>query len=212
MAANRSRSARTSRTRRVMLSLRPPRRSREQTYSRPKVAGLSRTLSYKCSSSIRHGEAKARSQHAALEGNPEPRSRECSPFPVSSIKPSPKKNKFIQACAKLGVPVVESDIGRRARRHSDGRRGQGCDKNTFLPLRREAGLHRPRYGSRRVVYTDKALKDLENTTSADDLLHLHGEEPSPTTRTIMTARPASSSVREVRLSAGAGFIIPITAR
>ncbi len=136
--------------------------------------------------------------------------------------------KFIQEkCATLGVPVVESDIWAKG-----GEGGiamaeeviKACDKpNTFhylydedlTPKEKIEAIATRIYGADGVVYTDKAEKDLKkiHELGKDGLLVCMEK-----TQTAISDEPAIKrrptgfklTVREVRLSAGAGFIIPIT--
>ena len=136
--------------------------------------------------------------------------------------------KFIQdKCAKLGVPVVESDIWAKG-----GEGGiamaeeviKACDKpNTFhylydeklSPKEKIETIATKIYGADGVVYTDKALKDLKkiHDLGKDDLLICMAKtQASISDDPNKKGRPTGFklTVREVRLSAGAGFIIPIT--
>lgn len=136
--------------------------------------------------------------------------------------------KFIQdKCAKLGVPVVESDIWAKG-----GEGGiemaeeviKACDKpNSFhflyddkiSPKEKIEAIATKIYGADGVVYTDKALKDLKmiHALGKDDLLVCMAKtQASISDDPNKKGRPTGFelTVREVRLSAGAGFIIPIT--
>ena len=136
--------------------------------------------------------------------------------------------KFIQdKCAKLGVPVVESDIWAKG-----GEGGiamaeeviKACDKpNTFhylydeklSPKEKIETIATKIYGADGVVYTDKAEKDLKKIydLGKDDLLICMAKtQASISDDPNKKGRPTGFklTVREVRLSAGAGFIIPIT--
>lgn len=135
---------------------------------------------------------------------------------------------FIQEkCAKLGVPVVESDIWAKG-----GAGGikmaekviEACEKpNAFHYLYDEKQSPKEKiekiatkiYGADGVVYTDKAEKDLKkiHELGKDELLVCMAKtQASISDDPNKKGRPTNYklTVREVRLSAGAGFIIPIT--
>lgn len=136
--------------------------------------------------------------------------------------------KFIQTkCAKLGVPVVESDIWAKG-----GEGGvemakavvEACSKpNTFhylydenlSPAEKIETIAKKIYGADGVSFTDKALKDLKqiHDLGKDNLLICMAKtQASISDDAAKKGRPTgfTLTVREVRLSAGAGFIIPIT--
>ena len=136
--------------------------------------------------------------------------------------------KFIQEkCAKLGVPVVESDIWAKG-----GEGGikmaeeviKACDKeNSFhylydeklSPKEKIETIATKIYGADGVVFTDKAEKDLKkiHDLGKDGLLICMAKtQASISDDASKKGRPTGFklTVREVRLSAGAGFIIPIT--
>lgn len=135
---------------------------------------------------------------------------------------------FIQEkCAKLGVPVVESDIWAKG-----GEGGlemakavvEACDKpNTFhylydenlSPAEKIKTIAIKIYGADGVTFTDKAIKDLKqiHDLGKDNLLICMAKtQSSISDDAAKKGRPTgfTLTVREVRLSAGAGFIIPIT--
>lgn len=135
---------------------------------------------------------------------------------------------FIQEkCARLGVPVVESDIWAKG-----GAGGikmaekviEACEKpNAFHYLYDEKQSPKEKiekiatkiYGADGVVYTDKAEKDLKkiHELGKDELLVCMAKtQASISDDPNKKGRPTNYklTVREVRLSAGAGFIIPIT--
>ncbi|MDY2984341.1 MAG: formate--tetrahydrofolate ligase [Synergistes jonesii] len=135
---------------------------------------------------------------------------------------------FIQEkCAKLGVPVVESDIWAKG-----GAGGikmaekviEACEKpNAFHYLYDEKQSPKEKiekiatkiYGADGVVYTDKAEKDLKkiHELGKDELLVCMAKtQASISDDPNKKGRPTNYklTVREVRMSAGAGFIIPIT--
>ncbi len=135
---------------------------------------------------------------------------------------------FIQKkCAKLGVPVVESDIWAKG-----GEGGlemakavvEACSKpNTFhylydenlTPAEKIETIATKIYGADGVNFTDKALKDLKqiHDLGKDNLLICMAKtQASISDDAAKKGRPTgfTLTVREVRLSAGAGFIIPIT--
>jgi formate--tetrahydrofolate ligase len=136
--------------------------------------------------------------------------------------------KFIrEKCATLGVPVVKSDIW------ANGGKGglemadaviEACDKpNTFhfqyemslSPAEKIEAIAKKIYGAAAVVYTDKAKKDLKriHDLGYDGLLVCMAKtQASISDDPDKKGRPDgfTLTVREVKLSAGAGFIIPIT--
>ena len=135
---------------------------------------------------------------------------------------------FIQEkCAGLGVPVVESDIWAKG-----GAGGtalaekviEACEKpNSFhylyetelSPKEKIEKIAKDIYGADGVVYTDKAEKDLQeiHALGKDGLLVCMAKtQASISDDPNKKGRPTNYklTVREVRLSAGAGFIIPIT--
>lgn len=135
---------------------------------------------------------------------------------------------FIQKkCAKLGVPVLESDIWAKG-----GEGGlemakavvEACSKpNTFhylydenlTPAEKIETIATKIYGADGVNFTDKALKDLKqiHDLGKDNLLICMAKtQASISDDAAKKGRPTgfTLTVREVRLSAGAGFIIPIT--
>ena len=132
-----------------------------------------------------------------------------------------------EKCAKLGVPVVKSDIWAKG--------GQGglemadavieaCAKpNTFhhlydaamAPADKIRTIATKIYGAVDVAFTDKAKKDLKriHDLGYDNLLICMAKtQSSLSDDPAKMGRPEgfTLTVREVRLSAGAGFIIPIT--
>ena len=141
---------------------------------------------------------------------------------------TPEELKFIQEkCAKLGVPVVESDIWAKG-----GEGGiemakaviEACDKpNTFhhlydanlSPEEKSKTIATKIYGADGVNFTDQAKKDLKqiHDLGKDNLLICMAKtQSSISDDPAKKGRPTNFTltVREVRLSAGAGFIIPIT--
>ena len=132
-----------------------------------------------------------------------------------------------EKCGKLGVPVVQSDIWARG-----GEGGlemaqaviEACDKpNNFhylydeklSPKEKITEIATKIYGADGVSFTDKAIKDLKqiHDLGKDDLLICMAKtQSSISDDPNKKGRPANFTltVREVRLSAGAGFIIPIT--
>lgn len=141
---------------------------------------------------------------------------------------TPEELKFIQEkCAKLGVPVVESDIWAKG-----GEGGiemakaviEACDKpNTFhhlydtnlSPEEKINTIATKIYGADGVNFTDQAKKDLKqiHDLGKDNLLICMAKtQSSISDDPAKKGRPTNFTltVREVRLSAGAGFIIPIT--
>jgi formate--tetrahydrofolate ligase len=132
-----------------------------------------------------------------------------------------------EKCASLGVPVVRSDIW------AEGGAGgvelakaviDACDKpNDFHFLYNEGDSPEDKittiatriYGAAGVSFTDKAKKDLKSIHELgyDKLLICMAKtQSSLSDDPNMKGRPAgfTLTVREVKLSAGAGFIIPIT--
>jgi len=135
---------------------------------------------------------------------------------------------FIQdRLAQLGVPVVRSDIWAKG-----GEGGaemaeaviEACEKpNSFRFLYETSAAPKEKikaiatgiYGAGDVVFTDKAEKDLKliHDLGKDDLLVCMAKTQSSISDDPgKKGRPDgfTLTVREVRLSAGAGFIIPIT--
>lgn len=132
-----------------------------------------------------------------------------------------------EKCAKLGVPVVQSDIWARG---GDGGLEmakaviEACDKpNDFRflydeklnPKEKIRVIATKIYGADGVSFTDKAEKDLKQISELgkDDLLVCMAKtQASLSDDPSKKGRPTgfTLTVREVRLSAGAGFIIPIT--
>jgi formate--tetrahydrofolate ligase len=132
-----------------------------------------------------------------------------------------------EKCAKLGVPVVRSDIWARG-----GEGGidladavvEACDKpNDFhylyrpgiSPVEKITVIAKKIYGAANVSFTEKAQKDLRqiHDLGCDDLLICMAKtQSSLSDDPNKKGRPEgfTLTVREVRLSAGAGFIIPIT--
>ena len=132
-----------------------------------------------------------------------------------------------EKCGKLGVPVVQSDIWARG-----GEGGlemaqaviEACDKpNNFhylydeklSPKEKITEIATKIYGADGVSFTDKAIKDLKqiHDLGKDDLLICMAKtQSSISDDPNKKGRPVNFTltVREVRLSAGAGFIIPIT--
>jgi len=132
-----------------------------------------------------------------------------------------------EKCAKLGVPVVESDIWAKG-----GAGGiemaeaviEACEKdNTFhylydadmAPIEKIRMIATKIYGADGVVFSDKAEKDLKqiHDLGKDDLLICMAKtQASISDDPSKKGRPTgfTVTVREVRLSAGAGFIVPIT--
>jgi formate--tetrahydrofolate ligase len=129
--------------------------------------------------------------------------------------------------SKLGVPVVQSDIWARG---GDGGLDmaravvEACDKpNTFhhlydvneTPENKIRAIATKIYGAAGVTFTDKAVKDLKqiHDLGYDNLLICMAKtQASLSDDPNKKGRPEgfTLTVREVRLSAGAGFIIPIT--
>ena len=132
-----------------------------------------------------------------------------------------------EKCAKLGVPVVQSDIWAKG-----GEGGidlanaviEACDKpNDFhflyetsaSPVEKITVIAKKIYGAADVSFTDKAQKDLRqiHDLGCDDfLICMAKTQSSLSDDPNVKGRPEgfTLTVREVRLSAGAGFIIPIT--
>lgn len=132
-----------------------------------------------------------------------------------------------EKCAKLGVPVVESNIWAKG-----GAGGiemaeaviEACEKgNTFhylydadmAPIEKIRTIATKIYGADGVVFSDKAEKDLKqiHDLGKDDLLICMAKtQASISDDPSKKGRPTgfTVTVREVRLSAGAGFIVPIT--
>lgn len=130
-------------------------------------------------------------------------------------------------CAKLGVPVVESNIWAKG-----GAGGiemakaviEACEKdNTFhylydadmTPAEKIRTIATKIYGADGVVFSDKAEKDLKqiHDLGKDNLLICMAKtQASLSDDPTKKGRPTgfTVNVREVRLSAGAGFIVPIT--
>jgi formate--tetrahydrofolate ligase len=129
--------------------------------------------------------------------------------------------------SKLGVPVVQSDIWAKG---GDGGLDmaravvEACDKpNTFhylydaneTPENKIRTIATKIYGAADVSFTDKAVKDLKqiHDLGYDNLLICMAKtQASLSDDPNKKGRPDgfTLTVREVRLSAGAGFIIPIT--
>lgn len=135
---------------------------------------------------------------------------------------------FIQdKLSLIGVPVVQSDIWARG-----GAGGvemakaviEACEKpNSFhflydaklSPKEKITAIATKIYGAKDVAFTDKAEKDLKliHDLGKDDLLICMAKtQSSISDDPNKKGRPEgfTLTVREVRLSAGAGFIIPIT--
>lgn len=132
-----------------------------------------------------------------------------------------------EKCARLGVPVLQSDIWAKG-----GMGGldladaviEACDKpNTFhylydaemSPADKIRTIATKIYGADGVDFTDKAQKDLKQISALgmDNLLICMAKtQSSISDDPAKKGRPTNFrvTVREVRLSAGAGFIIPIT--
>ena len=130
-------------------------------------------------------------------------------------------------CAKLGVPVVESNIWAKG-----GAGGiemakaviEACEKdNTFhylydadmTPAEKIRTIATKIYGADGVVFSDKAEKDLKQIHDLDKdnlLICMAKTQASLSDDPTKKGRPTgfTVNVREVRLSAGAGFIVPIT--
>jgi formate--tetrahydrofolate ligase len=141
---------------------------------------------------------------------------------------SDEELRFItEKCAKAGVPVVRSDIWAKG-----GNGGlemadeviKACERdNSFhflyeesaAPTEKIDAIARKIYGAGDVVYTDRARKDLKriHDLGCDNLLVCMAKtQASISDDPNVKGRPDgfTLTVREVRLSAGAGFIIPIT--
>ena len=132
-----------------------------------------------------------------------------------------------EKCAKLGVPVVRSDIWAKG-----GEGGveladaviEACEKpNDFhflyetcaSPVEKITAIAKKIYGAADVSFTEKAQKDLRqiHDLGCDDfLICMAKTQSSLSDDPNKKGRPEgfTLTVREVRLSAGAGFIIPIT--
>ena len=132
-----------------------------------------------------------------------------------------------EKCANLGVPVTQSDIWAKG-----GAGGvemaeaviEACRKpNSFhylydanaAPEEKIATIATRIYGASGVTFTDRAMKDLRriHDLGKDDLLICMAKtQSSISDDPDKKGRPSgfTLTVREVRLSAGAGFIIPIT--
>jgi formate--tetrahydrofolate ligase len=132
-----------------------------------------------------------------------------------------------EKCAKLGAPVVQSDIWARG-----GEGGiemaeavlEACEKpNNFRflydenlsPKEKITKIATEIYGASGVNFTDTAEKDLKqiHDLGKDNLLICMAKtQASLSDDPSKKGRPTGYvlTVREVRLSAGAGFIIPIT--
>ncbi|MDO4218504.1 MAG: formate--tetrahydrofolate ligase [Synergistaceae bacterium] len=129
--------------------------------------------------------------------------------------------------ATIGVPVVESDIW------AEGGKGgielakavlDACERpsnfhvlydTALSPKQKILQIAQKIYGADDVVYTDKAEKDLKriHDLGKDDLLICMAKtQASISDDPTKIGRPTNFkvTVREVRLSAGAGFIIPVT--
>jgi formate--tetrahydrofolate ligase len=132
-----------------------------------------------------------------------------------------------EKCANLGVPVVRSDIWAKG-----GEGGvaladaviEACEKpNDFhflyernaSPVEKITAIAKKIYGASGVSFTEKAQKDLRqiHDLGCDDfLICMAKTQSSLSDDPNKKGRPEgfTLTVREVRLSAGAGFIIPIT--
>jgi formate--tetrahydrofolate ligase len=132
-----------------------------------------------------------------------------------------------EKCANLGVPVVRSDIWAKG-----GEGGvvladaviEACEKpNDFhflyetsaSPVEKITAIAKKIYGAADVSFTEKAQKDLRqiHDLGCDDfLICMAKTQSSLSDDPNKKGRPEgfTLTVREVRLSAGAGFIIPIT--
>jgi formate--tetrahydrofolate ligase len=130
-------------------------------------------------------------------------------------------------CAPLGVPVVKSDIWAQG-----GRGGlemadaviDACGKpNDFRflyepdmpPKEKIAAIATKIYGAAGVAYTDRAEKDLKRISDlgmGNLLVCMAKTQTSLSDDPEKKGRPEgfTLTVREVRLSAGAGFLIPVT--
>jgi len=134
---------------------------------------------------------------------------------------------IVDKCAKLGVPVIRSDIWAKG--------GEGgielaeavvsaCDApNTFhflydadaSPVEKITAIATKIYGAKDVVFAPKATGDLKliHELGYDSLMICMAKtQSSLSDDPALKGRPDgfTLTVREVRLSAGAGFIIPIT--
>ena len=141
---------------------------------------------------------------------------------------TPEELELITAkCAKLGVPVLKSNVWEKG-----GEGGielaeavvEACSKeNSFhylydarmTPKEKINTIATKIYGAEAVDYTEKAIKDLQqiHDMGKDDLLVCMAKtQASISDDPSKKGRPSNFkvTVREVRLSAGAGFIIPIT--
>lgn len=136
--------------------------------------------------------------------------------------------KFIQdRLSRLGVPVVQSDIW--AKGGAGGTQMaqaviDACEKpNSFhflydekaSPKEKITAIATKIYGAKDVVFTDKAEKDLQlihDLGQNNLLICMAKTQASISDDPDKKGRPDgfTLTVREVRLSAGAGFIIPIT--
>jgi formate--tetrahydrofolate ligase len=132
-----------------------------------------------------------------------------------------------EKCAELGVPVVRSDVWAKG-----GEGGvelanavvEACGKpNDFhflyetgaSPVEKITVIAKKIYGAAFVSFTEKAQKDLRqiHDLGCDDfLICMAKTQSSLSDDPNAKGRPEgfTLTVREVRLSAGAGFIIPIT--
>lgn len=130
-------------------------------------------------------------------------------------------------CAKLGAPVLKSNVWEKG-----GEGGielaeavvKACsEENSFhylydvrmTPEEKINVIATQIYGADGVSYTEKAIKDLQQIhyMGKDDLLICMAKtQASLSDDPAQKGRPSNFkvTVREVRLSAGAGFIIPIT--
>lgn len=130
-------------------------------------------------------------------------------------------------CAKLGAPVLKSNVWEKG-----GEGGvelaeavvEACSKeNSFhylydvrmTPEEKINTIATNIYGAEAVTYTEKAIKDLQqiHDMGKDELLVCMAKtQASLSDDPAKKGRPTNFkvTVREVRLSAGAGFIIPIT--
>jgi formate--tetrahydrofolate ligase len=132
-----------------------------------------------------------------------------------------------EVCAPLGVPVVKSDIwaqgGRGGLEMADAVT-EACGKPNgfkFLyepdmsPEEKIAAIATKIYGAADVAYTDRAKKDLRRIRElgmGDLLVCMAKTQASLSDDPEKKGRPEgfTLTVREVRLSAGAGFLIPMT--
>jgi formate--tetrahydrofolate ligase len=145
-------------------------------------------------------------------------------FPTDSVE----ELRFIKGkCAGLGVPVTQSDIWAKG-----GPGGvemaeaviEACRKPSSFrylydtnaaPEEKITAIATGIYGAAGVAFTDRAIKDLRriHDLGKDDLLICMAKtQSSISDDPDKKGRPTgfTLTVREVRLSAGAGFIIPIT--